>query len=152
MSHVESNPKVGEWHMSLTLRGPDGEVKEQVDRYNTVTALGKELIADQLLTGLSTTSGPTYAKPSHMAIGTGTPSATALGTELDRNAFTSKSRLTNVLTMVADWAAGDGTGAITEAGTFNAASGPTMMTSASFAVVNKLAADTLNITWTLTIA
>jgi hypothetical protein len=85
-----------------------------------------------------------------MGIGTGTPSGSALGTELDRNALTSKTRSGAVVTMVGDWAAGDGTGAITEAGTFDASSSGNMWMSTTFSVVNKGASDTLQITWTLT--
>lgn len=130
----------------LTLRGPDGKVKE-TRVANLVTTAGKNGIADQLLLA------PTLAKPTHMAIGTGAPAATLLGAELDRNALTSKTRLNAVVTMVGDWAAGDGTGALTEAGIFNIVTANTvdMYCSASFAVVNKLAADTLNISWTLTV-
>lgn len=132
-------------NMKLVLRGPDGTVKE-TRVANTVTTAGKNGAADQLL------ASPTLGKPTHMAIGTGTPSATALGTELDRNALTSKTRSGAVVTMVGDWAAGDGTGALTEAGVFDAASAGNMWLSASFAVVNKGANDTLQITWTLTFA
>jgi hypothetical protein len=79
-----------------------------------------------------------------MAIGTGTNAAaagdTTLQTELDRNALTSKTRSTNVVTMVGDWAAGDGTGAITEAGIFDASSSGNLYVRAVFSVVNKAAA------------
>jgi hypothetical protein len=128
----------------LVLRGPDGKVKE-VRQSNTVTTSGKNGIADQIL------AAPSLGKPTHMAVGTGSPAANALGVELDRNALTSKNRSTNVVTMVGDWAAGDGTGALTEAGIFDAGAAGNMWCSTSFAVVNKLAADTLSITWTLTI-
>lgn len=129
----------------VELRGPDGTVKE-TRKANTVTTAGKNGIADQIL------ASPSLGKPTHAAIGTGTPSGTALGTELDRNAFTSKTRSNAVVTMVTDWAAGDGTGAITEAGLFDASSTGNMWCSASFSVVNKAAGDTLTLTWTLTIS
>lgn len=132
------------WNMHLILRGPDGAVKTERHVKNTVTTAGKNGAADQIL------ASPTLGKPTHMAIGTGTPTGTALGSELDRNALTSKNRSTNVVTMVADWAAGDGTGAITEAGTFDAGASGNMWMSASFSVVNKGASDTLQISWTLT--
>jgi hypothetical protein len=95
-------------------------------------------------------ASPSLNKPTHMAIGTGSPSGSALGTELDRNALTSKTRSGADVTMVGDWAAGDGTGAITEAGVFDASSTGNMWMSASFSVINKGAADTLSISWTLT--
>lgn len=132
-------------NMVLVLRGPDGAVKEQRVA-NTVTTAGKNGAADQIL------ASPSLGKPTHMAIGTGTPSGTALGSEIDRNALTSKTRSGAVVTMVGDWAAGDGTGALTEAGVFDAASAGNMWLSASFSVVNKAAGDTLQITWTLTFA
>lgn len=133
--------------ITLTLRGPDGKVK-QVEKANTVTTAGKNGIADQIL------AAPTLSKPTHMAIGTGSPAATLLGAEIDRNALTSKLRSGAVVTMVGDWAAGDGTGAITEAGIFDIATANTvnMWCSASFAVVNKAVGDTLSISWTLTIS
>lgn len=132
-------------NMVAVLRGPDGKVKE-TRVANTVTTAGRNGAADQLL------ASPTLGKPTHMAIGTGSPGASALGTELDRNALTSKTRSNAVVTMVGDWAAGDGTGAITEAGVFDAASLGNMWLSASFSVINKGASDTLQITWTLTFA
>jgi hypothetical protein len=112
--------------------------------YLKQSTAGKAGAADQVL------ASPTLAKPTHMAVGTGSPGANALGGEIDRNALTSKTRSTNVVTMVGDWAAGDGTGAITEAGTFDDPAVGNMWTSASFAVINKGALDTLSISWTLT--
>lgn len=129
----------------LQLFGPDGKVKE-TRVANTVTTAGKNGLADQIL------ASPSLGKPTHAALGTGTPSGTALGTELDRNAFTSKIRSNAVVTMVTDWAAGDGTGAITEAGLFDASSSGNMWCSASFSVVNKAAGDSLTLTWTLTLS
>ena len=54
--------------------------------------------------------------------------------------------------MVGTFDAGVGTGAITEAGVFDVVTQNTanMWMSASFAVVNKGASDSLVITWTLT--
>lgn len=132
---------VGE--VTLTLIGPDGTVKE-MRKANTVTTAGKAGIMDQIL------DTPTLSKPSHMAIGTGTPGGSALGSELDRNTLATKTRSGAVVTMTATWAPGDGTGAITEAGIFDNSSGGNMWNSASFSVVNKAAGDTLNLSWTVT--
>ena len=52
----------------------------------------------------------------------------------------------------AQGAAGTGTGAVVEAGVLNASSGGTLLCRTVFAVVNKGAADTLKITWTVTVA
>lgn len=133
------------YHVAIVLRGPDGMIKETRAVYNAVTTAGKNGIADQIL------ASPSLGKPTHMAVGTGTGGTTALNAEVDRNALTSKTRSTNVVTMVADWAAGDGTGALTEAGVLTAASSGDMWLYNTFSVVNKGANDTLTITWTLTI-
>jgi subtilisin family serine protease len=131
-------------HMRAVLRDCFGNIKQTASVYNTVTTAGKNGAMDQML------ASPTLGKPTHMGIGTGTPSGTALGTELDRNALTSKTRSNAVVTMVGDWAAGDGTGSITEAGIFDASSSGNMWLSASFSVITKGASDILNITWTFT--
>jgi hypothetical protein len=133
-------------NVKIVLRDQSGAIKAEREIHNTVTTAGKEMIADRLL------ASPTLGVPTHMAIGTGTPSGTALGTELDRNALTSKTRSGAVVTMVGTWAAGDGTGAITEAGVFDASSTGNMHLSTSFSVINKAAGDTLTITWTLTVS
>lgn len=130
----------------IVLRGPDGKVKDHRFIHNTVTTQGKYGAADQVI------ASPTLGKPTHMAVGTGSPAANALGTESDRNALTSKTRSNAVVTMVGDWAAGDATAALTEAGIFDAASTGNMWVSASFSAINKGASDTLSITWTLTFA
>ena len=98
----------------------------------------------------------TKAAMSHMAIGTGTTSAaagnTTLVTELDRNALTSTTVTNAAIAYVATYAAGDGTGAITEAGLFNASSGGDMLCRTVFSVVNKGSADSMTITWTITVS
>lgn len=131
-------------NVKAVLFDEGGNIKATEEHHNTVTTAGKQGAADQLL------ASPSLGKPTHMAIGTGTPSGTALGTELDRNAFTSKNRSGAVITIVGDWAAGDGTGALTEAGLFDASSSGNMWASASFSAINKAAGDSLQITWTLT--
>lgn len=123
-----------------------GNLKDTRETHNAVHANAKNGTADQLL------AAPSLNKPTHTAIGTGTHTPPAnLGTELDRNAFTSKTRSTNVVTTITDWAAGDGTGAITEAGIFDAAAAGNVWLSTTFSVVNKGALDTLKITWTITV-
>jgi len=129
-------------NVRIVLTGPDGVVKE-TRVCNTVTTAARNGAADQLL------AAPSLGKPTHMAVGSGTPSGTALGTELDRNALTTKTRAGAVVTMTATWGPGDGTGAITESGIFDAASAGNMWCSSSFAVVNKGAGDTVSVSWTL---
>ena len=117
---------------------------------NLVVAVGKEWVADRMADANTVMT--------HMAIGTGTTAAaagdTALGTELDRNALTVSGGTvsTNTIQYACTWAAGDGTGAITEAGIFDASSAGDMLARTVFAVVNKGAADSMTITWTITVS
>ncbi len=135
-------------NVHLVLRDARGRLKARRVIHNTVPANGLAHVADQL------SAAPGQAAMGWMAVGTGTPSATLLGTEVDRNALTSATDAGAVVTYVGDWAAGDATAAITEAGIFNVvtANTATMLCSASFAAVNKGASDTLKITWTLTLS
>lgn len=140
----------GEGRLLLELIGPDGRVRETREVCNLVVTTGRNMIVDRLL------ASPALGVPTHMAVGTGAVAPalgdTALGAEIaaSRVALTSKTRATNVLTMVGDFAAGTGTGAITEAGVFDAATTGNLHMRATFSVINKAATDTLKITWTYT--
>lgn len=126
-----------------------GNLKDERDIHNTVTTAGKYCIADQLL------ASPTLSKPGWAELGTGTGGTTLLNAYIvgSRTAFTSKTRNNNVVTMVTDFPAGTGTGAITEAGLFDVATQNTinMTNYTSFTAINKTASDSLKLTWTLTI-
>ncbi len=91
----------------------------------------------------------------NISIPTGTTAAavgdTALETQAGRVSLTSTTVTTNSVAYVATFPAGTGTGAITEAGIFNASTGGTMLCRTVFSVINKGAADTLGITWTVTV-
>jgi len=137
-------------HVLVEVFGPDGNRKDFREVNNLVVTAGKNHIADQL------SSSPGGAAMGWMEIGSGSTAAaagdTALVTAIDRNALTSRTDATNVVTYVGDWAAGDGTSAdIEEAGIFNASSAGTMLARAVFTQINKGASDTLKITWTVTI-
>ena len=85
--------------------------------HNLVVTSGKEWVAKRM--------AGQDSNMTHMAIGTGTTAAaaaqTALVTELERNAMTVSGGTvsTNTIEYAATYAAGDGTGAITEAGIFD---------------------------------
>ena len=91
-----------------------------------------------------------------MAIGTGSTAAaagnTALGSESARTALTSTTVSGADIVYVDTFAAGTGTGAITEAAILNASSGGTMLCRTVFSVVNKGANDAMTITWTVTVS
>ena len=133
--------------LRITVTNPKGNVKHEVVVPNLVVTAGKNLIASRL-------KDTTDAAMSHMAIGTGSTAAaagdTTLGTEAGRVALTSTTVTANAVAYVATFGAGTGTGAITEAGLFNASSSGDMLCRTVFSVINKGAADTLGITWTVT--
>ena len=98
----------------------------------------------------------TYGAMSHMAVGSSTTAAAANQTDLitligSRVALTSTTPSASNIVYAASFGAGVSTGAITEAGIFNAASGISMLCRTVFAVVNKGAGDSMNITWTITL-
>lgn len=86
---------------------------------------------------------------SHIAVGTGTiaeaASQTALQTESARVALTSKTRSDKKVVYVGNFAAGVGTGALTEVGLLNAASAGILLSRIVFPVKNKGPSDTLKI-------
>ena len=131
----------------VTVTNERGEVVEQ-RAANLVVTTGKNFTASRMV-------GVASDVMSHMAIGAGTDAAvvgnTTLQTELARVALASSTATTNVVTYTATFGVGVGTGAVTEAGIFNASSAGTMLCRVVFAVVNKGANDTIAITWTVTV-
>ena len=137
---------------NLKLKGKlaiaiNGDVVQEVD--NLVVTAGKGYVASRMKDATATAM-------SHMAIGSGSTAAaasdTALGNQLGRVSLTSTSVSSAVVTYVATFAAGTGTGAVTEAGLFNASSCGTMLCRTVFSVVNKGSADSMTITWTVTVS
>lgn len=116
---------------------------------NLVVTAGKEYVASRMKDTSATAM-------SHMAIGTGSTAAaagnTALGSESARTGLTSTTVSGADIVYVDTFAAGTGTGAITEAGIFNASSGGDMLCRTVFSVVNKGASDAMTITWTVTVS
>ena len=125
----------------------NGETVQEGD--NLVVTAGKGYVASRMKDASATAM-------SHMAIGSGSTAAaasqTALGTELGRVSLTSTNVSAAVVTYVATFAAGTGTGAVTEAALLNASSGGTMLCRTVFSVVNKGSADSMTITWTVTVS
>lgn len=138
---------VGE--LKLTLTRSNGHVKHEFIVPNLVVTTGKNFIASRIKDASATAM-------THMAIGTGSTAAaagnTALGSEAGRVALTSTTVTDNAVAYVATFPAGTGTGAITEAGLLNASSSGTLLCRTVFSVINKASADTLGITWTVTVS
>ena len=147
--------------LKLTLTNGEGNVTQEVIVPNTVVTAGKNFISNRMKDAVS---GHTLkVQMSHMEVGSGGATAvTAADTTLEtiitggsgnRTALTTAGGTvtTNSVAYVCTFAAGYGTGAITEAGIFNASSRGTMLCRTTFSVINKAAADTLGITWTITV-
>lgn len=127
-----------------------GQLVEKRKIPNLVVTAGKSLMISRLL-------GTTDGVMTHMGVGTGVTSPvvgnTALETALGaRVALTSATQSTNSVTYVGTFGAGVSTGAITEAGIFNALTSGTMLCRTVFPVVNKAAGDSIIITWIVTIS
>lgn len=148
MQNIDTLKATGQ--LRVVLEGPNGEVKEDVLLKNLVVDTGLNFIVNRMKDAAA-------AVMSHMSLGTGTTAAAAANTTLEteisgsRVALTSTTVTANQITYIASFAAGVGTGAVTEAGIFNASSGGTMLCRTVFPVVNKQAGDSMTVTWTVTV-
>lgn len=138
--------------VNVVVRDESGKVKQEFTVPNLVVDTGLDHIAGRLGASVAPTA------MSHMAVGTGSTAAaagdTALGTELasGRVALTSTAVTDNAVAYSATFAAGTATGALTEAGILNASSAGDLLCRTVFAVINKGAADSMTVTWTVTIS
>ena len=135
--------------VAIVVKDKDGKVKDSREIHNLVVSTGLEYICSRM-------AGTSAGVMSHMAVGSGTTAASAGQTDLvsilgSREALDSTSASSNTITYVSSFEAGEGTGAVTEAGIFNASSSGTMLCRTVFAVVNKDADDTMSITWSITL-
>tara|TARA_X000001036_G_C20610904_1_gene778946 strand:+ start:500 stop:949 length:450 start_codon:yes stop_codon:yes gene_type:complete len=136
--------------LGIVLRDKDGNIKEERTERNLVVTTGLNYIASRIKDASATAM-------THMALGSGTTAAAAGQTDLvtllgAREALDSTTVTANAVAYVASFEAGDATGAVTEAGIFNAASSGTMLCRTKFNVVNKAADDTMTVTWTITLS
>jgi hypothetical protein len=148
---TESLKLTGE--VNLVLRGADGRIKDARSVKNLVVTAGLAFIASRMV-------GTAKAVMSHMALGSSSTAAAAGQTDLgsilgSREALDSTTIVganLNQVQYVASFEAGDATGAVVEAGLFNASTAGDMLCRTVFSVVNKDANDTLTVTWTLTLS
>lgn len=138
-------------HIKFDLYGPDGNLKETREIKNVVVTVGKNYLANWLTAATQSTYFMQY-----IGLGTGTNAAnasdTTLQTELSTRVAGSLSSAANVWQNQATFGAGINTGAITESGIFSASSGGTMLARQTFAVINKGAGDSLQVTWQITLS
>lgn len=125
----------------FTLRHADGS-QEVRHHDNMIVSGGYDFLCD----AIGATSRPNPMN--YTAVGTGSTTAsatqTALVSELKRKSATyAHTKGTKSLTLTTTFAAGEATGAITEAGIINASSGGTLLDRVTFPVINKGAEDEL---------
>lgn len=141
--------------VNVRLIGADGQIKQEHTDHNLVVTVGKNFLAAWI-------AAASQAGQFMQYVGLGTNSSgpasgdTALGAELSGGGYSRSagtlSSSTNVWTNTATFAPGNGTGAITEAGLFTAATVGTMFARQVFSVYNKAAGDTLIVVWNVTFA
>ena len=136
--------------VNVAIHDESGKQKENFTIPNLVVDTGLAYIASRMKDATATAM-------THMAVGTGTTATaggqTALVTQLgSRVALTSTTVTANSTAYVASFGPGVATGALTEAGIYNASTSGTMLCRTVFAVINKGASDTMTITWTITIS
>jgi alpha-D-ribose 1-methylphosphonate 5-triphosphate synthase subunit PhnH len=134
--------------VALVLRDKDGNVKDERKIENLIVNAGLNFICDRMKNDETAMT--------HMALGSGSTAAaasdTSLGSQLgSREVLDSSTVTANQIVYVSSFEAGKATGAVTEAGIFNAASGGTMLCRTVFSVVNKAADDVLSVNWTITL-
>lgn len=138
-------------HLLAILKKENGET-EKIEKDNIILNAGFDYICDAI--------GKASARPNvmgYIAVGTGstTPAVgqTALISELTRKAATySHTAGTKLMTFTTKFEAGQATGAITEAGLVNAASGGTFLDRLTFDVINKGINDDLTMTFQFTLS
>ena len=139
--------------LNIVLKDKTGNVKAEREVKNLVVNSGLGYIASRM-------TGTAKSVMSHMALGSSTTAAAAGQTDLvsilgSREALDSTT-ITGTndekVEYVASFEAGDATGAVTEAGIFNGATGGDMLCRTTFSVVNKAADDTMSVTWTITLS
>lgn len=135
-------------------KGETGEEKTYMFN-NLVVDAGLVYIAGRLV-DTGTDAGHTIPpEMSHMGIGEGVTTSstnmTALESQLTRQTISVVNVGGATVQYDATYPPTVGTGALTEAGIFNDASAGTMLCRTTFPVVNKQAADTITLQWTISI-
>ena len=148
MSQINEELKVT-GTLKIVVKDENGDTKDEREVGNLVVTTGRNYIASRMI-------GTTPTTMTHMGVGSGTTSPVLANSQLQtqlgsRVTLTSSTVSANVVTYTATFAAGEGTGAVTEAGIFNAATSGVMLCRTTFDVVNKGANDTLAITWSVTV-
>lgn len=137
-------------HINIKLFGPDGALKQEIDKSNLVVTVGKSYLATWLAAATQSTEFMSY-----IGLGTGM-TAPVVGNTTLQSEFSGGGYFrpvgvltssTNTWQNQATFGPGNGTGAITEAGLFSTVTLGTMFARQVFSVVTKGAGDTFILTW-----
>lgn len=138
--------------VNMVLRDKDGNIKEEREIKNLVVNKGLAFIASRMV-------GTSKDVMSHMALGSSNTAPAAGHTDV-QSILGSRESIDTISIVGSNsekvqykttFEQGDATGAIVEAGIFNAATGGDMLCRTTFPVVNKEADDTMAVTWTITL-
>jgi hypothetical protein len=143
-------------HVKAVLLDEKGNVKETYEFKNLVVAVGRAHITSRMLEATADVMG-------WMEVGTGNTAATASDTQLEapvadsRIEVTSATQATTTTTndsivYECTFLPGVGTGALSEAGIFNAGTEGVMLCRTVFGVITKGSGDTLILTWTVSLS
>lgn len=140
--------------VEILVTGKNGELIEQRSIPNLVVDAGLAYIASRMVEA-------TKGVMSHMALGSG-GATVAAGPQTDLIALLGTREAIDSAVIAGDklekveytcsFEAGDATGAVTEAGIFNALAGGDMLCRTTFPVVNKGPEDTITVIWTISMA
>lgn len=135
-------------NLSIDLIDQNQNIIDSRKINNLVVTVGKNYLASRATSNSS-------AIMSHMAVGSQNTAPvvgeTALGSELGRVVLDSTNVTGNSISYVATFPAGTGTGALTEAGIFNAGTSGTLLCRTQFNAINKSPTDAIVITWNVII-
>jgi len=135
--------------LNIVLLDENGNLKDQREVDNLVVTAGLTFIASRM-------AGVSKNVMSHMGLGTSSTAASAGQTDLvaltgSRVTLGSTTPGTTNIVYSATFGSGVSTGAITEAGIFNASTAGDMLCRTVFSVVNKGAGDSMTVTWTISL-
>ena len=135
--------------LTIILKDKDGKIKEKRELKNLVVQAGTEFIASRML-------GDSEVPMTAMGVGSGLTDARPSDVDLqlvinERVLLDSATASVNKVVYVCSFKDTFGEASISEAGIFNAPTGGTMLCRTVFPVINKQAADSISISWTITL-
>jgi len=136
--------------LKIVVFDENGNIKQEKNETNLIVNTGLNFMASRMKDATSDVM-------SHMGLGSNNTAPNATDTDLgtllgSRVALTSTTVTDNEVEYIATFSAGEATGAVVEAGIFNAVSSGDMLCRTTFDVVNKSASDSIQITWTITLS